>query len=80
MMPFIKEPYDPTKWCPYHRCLGHGPNNVFVLLRMQRQLSNPNEQTSKPNAESKIYQDPFPDYSKDKKGKDKAKNKKKEKI
>ena len=33
-----------------------------------------------PHAESKIYQDPFPDYSKDKKGKDKAKNKKKEKI
>jgi len=76
-MTFMKAPYNPTKWCPYHKCPGHGPNNFFALLRMQRQLSNPDKQTSNPNAEQEIYQDPFPDHSEDKKGKAKAKNKKK---
>lgn len=76
-MTFTKSPYDPTKQCPYHKCPRHDPNNCFALLRMQRQLSNPDEQMSKPNVEQEIYQDPFPDHSEDKKGKVKAKNKQK---
>lgn len=72
-----KMPFDPTKWCDYQKCIVHDRFNFFALLRMQK--CQPDQQTSNPNFEQEIYQDPFPNHVDDKKGKAKAKEKNKKK-
>jgi len=51
--PIKKMPFDPTKWCDYHKCIGHDRFNYFALLRMQKYHLD--QQTSKPNSEQEIY-------------------------